>query len=139
MLSHKGTKCVTFDIKNLYLQTPLDRQKYVRIKLSDIPQDFIDKYNLQNFVNANSWVYFQISNGVYDLSQSGALAQALLEKRLNFHDYYQCPLIPGLWRHTWRPIMFFLIVHDFGVELVGKRHAIHLKQALSKHYELTEN
>ena len=35
--------------------------------------------------------------------------------------------------------MFCLLVDDFGVEYVGKRHAIHLKQALDEHYELTEN
>ena len=35
--------------------------------------------------------------------------------------------------------MFCLLVEDFGVEYVGKRHSMHLKQDLSKHYELTEN
>ena len=35
--------------------------------------------------------------------------------------------------------MFYLLVDDFGVGYVGEGHAIHLKQALAKHYELTEN
>ena len=43
VLSCKGAKFVTLDIKNFYLQTPLDRPEYVRIKLADIPKDFIDK------------------------------------------------------------------------------------------------
>ena len=30
VLSRKGAKFVTFDIKNFYLQTPLDRPEYVR-------------------------------------------------------------------------------------------------------------
>ena len=34
--------------------------------------------------------------------------------------------------------MFCLLVDDFGVEYVGERHNIHLKQDLSKHYELTD-
>ena len=55
------------------------------------------------------------------------------------HDYYQCPLTPGPWRHTWRLIIFCLIVNDFGVEYVRKQHALHLKQALAEHYEITEN
>ena len=88
VLSHQGAKFVTLDIRNYYLQTPLDRPEYVRIKLSDIPQDFVDEYNLQDFFNANGWVYFEIKNGVYGLPQSGVLAQALLEKRLKIHDYY---------------------------------------------------
>ena len=35
--------------------------------------------------------------------------------------------------------MFCLLVDDFKVEYVGKRHVLHLKQALAEHYELTEN
>ena len=35
--------------------------------------------------------------------------------------------------------MFFLIIDDFGVEYVGERHSLHLKQDLAEHYELTEN
>ena len=115
-LSCKGAKFVTFDIKNFYLRTPLDRPEYVRIKLADIPQDFIEKYDLNNFVDANGWVYFHIHNGIYGLPQSGALAHALLEKHLKVYDYYQCPLTPGLWRHTWCPITFSLLVEDFVVE-----------------------
>ena len=56
VLSHQGAKFVTFDIRNYYLQTPLDRPEYIRIKLSDIPQDFSDEYNLHDFVDANGWV-----------------------------------------------------------------------------------
>ena len=37
VLSRKGAKFVTFNIKNFYLQTPLDRPEYFRIKISDIP------------------------------------------------------------------------------------------------------
>ena len=35
--------------------------------------------------------------------------------------------------------MFFLLIEDFGVGYVDERHAIHLKQALAKHYKLTQN
>ena len=45
-----------FDIRNYYLQTPLDRPEYVRIKLADIPLDFVDEYKLKDFVDANGWV-----------------------------------------------------------------------------------
>ena len=43
VLSRKGAKFVTFNIKNFYLQTPLDRPEYVCIKLADIPLDFVDE------------------------------------------------------------------------------------------------
>ena len=56
----------------------------------------------------------------------GSLANNLLETKLLKHDYYECPLPPGLWRHKWRPVLFSLIFDDFGVEYVGKRHVDHL-------------
>ena len=57
----------------------MDRPEYVRIKLSDIPTEFINKYSLMDYIHANGWVYFEILNGVYGLPQSRSLANILLE------------------------------------------------------------
>ena len=59
-----------------------------------------------DYLHVNSWVYFEIYNGVYGLLQSGVLANILLEKRPKKHEYYQCPTTPGLWRHAGLPIAF---------------------------------
>ena len=130
VISHKGAKFFTFYIKNFYIQTPLHRTEYVRIKLRDIPQNFIDEYKLMEYVHVNGWVYFEIRNGIHGLPQSGALANALLGQRLNKQGYYQCATTPGLYRQEWKPITFCLIVDNFGVEYVGERHALHLWAAL---------
>ena len=53
------------------------------------------------------------------------------------NGYYKCETTPGLWRHKWRATNFVLIVDDFGVEYVGKRHAEHLLTTLQKHYTVT--
>ena len=45
----------------------------------------------------------------------------------------------GRWRHKWRPIMFVLIVDDFGIEYVGHQHLNHLKTVLTTHYTITED
>ena len=138
VLSRKGAKFITYDIRNYYLATPLDYPEYIKIKLTDIPQEFIDKYNLHDYVH-EGWVYFEIRNGVYGIPQSGSLANDLLETLLLKHDYYQFSQTPGMWRHKWRPVLFSLIVDDFGVEYVGKRHTDHLLNALKKNYEVTVN
>ena len=67
------------------------------------------------------------------------LSNKLLEQHLNKVGYYQCPTTPGLWRHKWRSILFYLIVYDLSIEYVCKRHANHLRDILLKHYELTED
>ena len=38
VLLHRNARFVSFDLKKFYLQTPMERSEYVRIKFSDIPQ-----------------------------------------------------------------------------------------------------
>ena len=55
--------CALSDLmKTNYLQTLVDRPEYVRIKLLDIPQEFIDEYNLTQLVQ-NGWIYFEMIRG----------------------------------------------------------------------------
>ena len=82
---------------------------------------------------------FKIHRGIYGLSLSWILAQKLLAECLAKKGYYQCECTPGLWRHKWRPVMFTLIVDDFGVKYVGEQHAIHLWDTIKEFYDLTEN
>jgi hypothetical protein len=44
---------------------------------------------------------------------------------------------PGLWRHATRPILFSLVVDDFGIKHVGRQHANHLLSALRDLYSVT--
>jgi hypothetical protein len=139
VLSRPGAKFACFDAANFYLQTPeMDRKEYVRIKYADIPQEFRDEYALPAFEH-KGWVYFEVVRGAYGLPQSGRLANDLLRKRLNLAGYHEAATTPGLWRHVWRPIQFVLIVDDFGVEYVGKKHADHLLTILNEHYDMSED
>jgi hypothetical protein len=72
---------------------------------------------------------------MYGLPQAGLLANELLEKRLNKNGYYRRKIIPGLWKHELRPIMFTLVVGDFGVKYVGCEHAKHLLSVIKQPYE----
>ena len=49
--------------------------------------------------DAKGAVYIVANHGMYDVPQSGLLANRLLEKRLNKHGYRQSKLAPGLWKH----------------------------------------
>ena len=81
VLSQRNARFACFDIKNFYLGTPLDHPGFVKIRLTNIPQEFIHKYNLQDCTH-DGWVYFEISNGVYNLKQAGKQANDLLTTRL---------------------------------------------------------
>ena len=54
----------------------------MRLKMADLPKDFIDKYNLQAKVTPDGYIYCEIRRGMYGLLQAGILAQQLLEKQL---------------------------------------------------------
>jgi hypothetical protein len=135
-LSTPDARFMSMDLSNFYLMTPLDRPEYARIQLSVIPQEIIDEYNLEAYAH-KGWVYYELSKGMYGLKQSGKLANDLLSDRLCEQGYFECATTPGLWRHKWRPIIFVLIVDDFGVQYTGREHAEHLHSTLQKHYEVT--
>ena len=82
-------------------------------------------------------MYFEITKGIYGLKQAGKIVNDLLTKRLSAHGCYQCDTTTGLWRHKWRPIIFALIVDDFGIEYVEKVHAEHLLTALRENYNVS--
>jgi hypothetical protein len=87
----------------------------------------------------DGWVYLEIRKGMYGLKQSGLIANKLLQKRVAPFGYYPARHIPGIWLHKTRPIAFSLIVDDFEVKYVGKQHADHLRNALLRSYELTND
>ena len=99
---------MTRDIKNFYLNTPMDRFEYMQLKLADLPDDVIKQYNLEDRVAPYGWVYLEMRNGLYGLPQAGILAHKLLEKTLNKKGYVKLKLTPGLWPHKWHPIFFTL-------------------------------
>jgi hypothetical protein len=131
VISTKGAQFVTMDISNFYLMTPLHCAKFIRIKISDIPDEVIKEYKLREKATKNGSIYIRAKRSMYGLSQAGLLVNKLLKKRLNKHGYRQSKLVPGLWKHDTRPIQFTLFVDDFGVEYIGKE--------LEKHYKLTCN
>eukprot|EP00804_Cyclotella_cryptica_P001807 CCRYP_018345-RA/>CCRYP_018345-RA protein AED:0.46 eAED:0.46 QI:0/0/0/1/0/0/3/0/146 len=52
-----ATACfMTMDISNFYLNTPLKRPEYIRMKITDIPEEIITKYKLRDLVEPDDCV-----------------------------------------------------------------------------------
>ena len=49
----KGAKFMTVDISNFYLNTPLTPPEYIRLKLTDIPDEIILEYKLKQKATAD--------------------------------------------------------------------------------------
>ena len=85
---------MTLDMFFIYLNTPLDRYEYLKLRLCDLPEDIIELYKLKE-IESDGWVFIEIRKGMYGIPQAGALANALLTKRLEKHGYCQCKT-PGM-------------------------------------------
>jgi len=136
VLSTPGAKWMGMDISNMYLNTPLDRFEYMRIRLRDIPQEIIDEYNLNDIVADDGYVYIEIQRAMYGLAQSGALSHKQLETVIGKEGYYPSRFTPGLYLHKTRPISFTLVVDDFGVKYINKDDALHLEKTLQDAYPM---
>ena len=71
VVSTLNGKFMCIDISNFYLNTPLPRPEYIKMKLSDIPQEVIDEYDLMKLATADGSVYIEVTKGMYGLPQSG--------------------------------------------------------------------
>ena len=90
------------DIKNFYLNTPMERSEYLRLKLDNFPDDVIEHYNLREIVDDKGYVITRVDKGMYGLPHAGIIAQQLLEKRLGDEGYFQSKTTPGFWKHKTR-------------------------------------
>ena len=135
-ISTPGARYACADIGNMYLQTPMDRYEYMRIKADLVPEEFKQQYKLHDKIH-NGYVYMEIRRGMYGLPQSGMLANKLLKKRLAEDGYFELPHTPGLFKHATRPVQFTLVVDDFGIKYSGKENLDHLLNSVRKHYEIS--
>ena len=137
VLSTPGARFMTIDIKNFYLETKLKDKQYMVLPLDLIPNEIIEKYNLNDIAH-NGNVYMQINKGIYGLKEAGALANEQLQQHLAPYGYTPSKYTPGLWKHNSNKVIFTLVVDDFGVKYIGKDNANHLIKALKDKYEDVE-
>jgi hypothetical protein len=135
-ISTPNARAMVLDIKDFYLNTPMERTEYMRINISDIPQPIVDHYKLTTLVHKGH-VYVAILKGMYGLPQAGRLANDQLIQHLNANGYQQSKLTPGLFTHSTLPICFCLVVDDFFVKYVNESNARHIISTLQDKYTIT--
>ena len=135
--AHEGARFMSCDLKDFFLATPMKSAEYMKIKWKYLPQDIRDKYNLQEKLAADGYVYVKIKKGMYGLKQAAILAYDLLVKNLTKSGYSPIPNTIGMWKHATRKTKFCLCVDDFGVKYHSKDDIEHLLGALRKDYTCT--
>ena len=129
VVSTKGEKFTTADIKDFFYASFLPDPEYMKIKLKIIPQEIIDQYQLQD-LEENGWVYMKIMKGMPGLKQSDRLANERLVHHLAPYGYALVQHTPSLWKHESNGILFALVVDDFGIKSTSESATSHLLQSL---------
>ena len=60
VISTKNARFMLGDIKNFYLNTPLKKKEYIKLKLADIPQEVINEYKLKDMSTKGDNVYLEV-------------------------------------------------------------------------------
>ncbi|KAL7474928.1 hypothetical protein ACHAW6_000871, partial [Cyclotella cf. meneghiniana] len=136
VMSIPGACFLTMDIKDFYLNTPMECLELMHLKFDLLPPEIVDAYGLATKA-VDGWVYVRIEKSTYGLPLAGLFANKLLASHLDANGYYQYQFKPGLWHHKLHPVTFSLVVDDFGVKAVGLTHAKHLKDMLQKYYKVS--
>ena len=69
VISTSKARFGVLDIGNLYLETPMRQYEYMFIHIVDIPDDIVQKNNL-NAIAKNGKVYVKISKEMYGLQKA---------------------------------------------------------------------
>ena len=139
VISAPGAKFMSIGISNFYLASPMFVPEYMKLKLSNLPEEIIQEYKLCDIVTSGGSVYVKIQRGMYGLPQAGLLAKKLLECWLNKYGFFQSIIILGLWTYTAMPIQSTLVVDDFRVKYVREEHVEYLMSVLREFYTITND
>ena len=75
------------NVKYFYLNNMMNGAEYIMIQISMIPQEFVDKFNLQEKLH-NGYIYARVTKGMYGLPQAGRIAHDSLVKHLETYGYH---------------------------------------------------
>ena len=82
VVSIPGARFAGGDVKYVYLNTPLKKKRYGKVRAKYIPEETIRKHRLKQYVEDDGWLHFEIGKGMYGISEAGRLANDLLIARL---------------------------------------------------------
>ena len=91
----------------------------MRLQISIIPQEIINKYNQTSLVDVHGWVCMKISTGMYGLKQAGIIAHRKFIKHLAPYGYHPISFTRGLWKNVTKPTMFTLVVDNFSIKYLN--------------------
>ena len=116
----------------------MEYYKYMRKKLSAIPQEIIYQYNLEA-IQHDIWVNIDIQKYMPGLKQSVKITNDRLCTHLKIYGYSPVRHKPDIWKCETRDIIFTLVMDDFGIMFTTRQDSEHLTSALKYLYVITKD
>ena len=125
---------MSMDISNFYIHTALQDYQYMRFHINMVPQEIINKYNLNKIVEPDRYCYTEIRKAMYGLKESAFFANKELKRILALEGYVPAKFTPGLFVHKTQDIAFSLVVDNFGIKYINKKDAKHLLETIQQRF-----
>ena len=115
----------------MHLETKLPNPRCVRFKLKQIPTAIQEQCQLDEHVDQRGFVHARMDMAWCGLKESGRLAGDDMRAHLAAHGHHKSKFTPGFFTHATRPILFALVVDDFGVKCKNSEDFQHLRDCPS--------
>ena len=99
VVSTPGARFAGEDVNFLNLNTPLKRKRYGKVRAKYILEETIRKHDLEQYIEDEGWLHFEIVKGMYGIPEAGRLENDLLRARLKKYGYIEATHTPGYWKH----------------------------------------
>ena len=73
VVSTPGARFAGRDVKEFYLNTPLEKKRYGKVRAKYIMEETIRKDNLEQYIEDDGWIHFEIGKGMYVILEAGRL------------------------------------------------------------------
>ena len=84
----KGARFMSVGLKDFFLATPMEGDKFMKVQYEYFPKDIKKHYNLDSKVTASGHIYICNKKGVYGLKQTAILAYKHLKTNLAQYGYW---------------------------------------------------
>ncbi len=127
----------SIDLSDFYLGTDLNPPQHIKIFTHQFSSHVLSRLNLLPFIQTNpsgkAYIVFRIDKTMYGLKGAGKLSNLRLVSLLSSFGFHQTST-PCLLKHVSRPILFVLVVDDFGVKYTNRSDFDFLVSCLSTLY-----
>jgi hypothetical protein len=126
------------DLSDFYLGTDFNPSQYIKIFIYQLSYHVLSRLNLLPSSKLTppprpTYIVFRINKTMYGLKEAGKLSNLRLVSLLSTFGFYETTT-PCLFKHVSRPILFVLVVEDFGVKYTNRSDFDFLVSCLSTLY-----